>query len=145
MRIDVEALLLNAPPEEVLVQFSFAKNRFQNYYIHVPLFFKKRFVSTVLLNKMVFEVWKPYLKNPNLFFYKHGSAVRETFSMIFFDELFYIPLEKISEGDVPTLKSIREQLERQPYDEIRIFDETILYFPVHHRRMLKDRFAESLQ
>ena len=145
----MEALLLNAPPEEVLVQFSFATNhfatnRFLNYYIHVPLSFKKKFVSTVLLNKMVFEVWKPYLKNPNLFFYKHGSAVRETFSMIF--DKFDIPLEKISEGDEITLGIMREQLKTHIYDErCFLYDKAGLYFPVHQSRMLKDRFAEPLQ
>ena len=141
MRIDVEALLLNAPPEEVLVQLSFAKNRFLNYYIYVPFYFKKKFVSTVLFNKKVFEVWRPYLKNPNLFSYKHGSAVRETFSMIF-DELFYIfdiPLEKISEGDEITLKIMREQLESHLYDErCFLYDKAGLYFPVHQSRMVKD-------
>ena len=78
MRIYMEALLLNAPPEEVLVQFSFAKNRFlldHSIPFNVPRSFKKRFVSTVLFNKKVFEVWEPYLQNPNLFSYKHGSNV----------------------------------------------------------------------
>ena len=107
MRIDVEALLLNATPEEVLVQFYFAKNRVLLHH-STHFSFKKKFVSTVLFNKKVFEVWKPYLRNPNLFSYKRGSAVLATFSMIF-DE-FDIPLEKISEGDVPTLRMMWNQL-----------------------------------
>ena len=143
MRIDVEALLLNAPPEEVLVQFSFAKNRFlldHSIPFSVPPYFKKKFVSTVLFNKKVFEVWKPYLQNPNLFSYKHGSALRATFSMIF--DGFDIPLEKISEGDEITLRIMREQLKIHLYDErCFLYDKVGLYFPVHQSRMLKDRFA----
>ena len=63
----------------------------------------------------MFEVWKPYLQNPNLFSYKHGSAVRATFSMIF--DGVDIPLDEISEGDVPTLRMIQERLESHPHHE----------------------------
>ena len=56
------------------------------------------------------------MESSRIYTAKHGSAVLETFSMIF-DELFYIPLEKISEGDEITLRIMRERLKSYPHQE----------------------------
>jgi len=101
-RVNVETLLLNATPEEALVQFSIAETRLHDKLppraldIHISL--KKKFLLTILRNKAVFGLWRSYLKNPDLLL-RYGGALRSIFHTLF--KRFKLPqiLEAISHGD----------------------------------------------
>ena len=84
--VDVESLLSEALPVEVLVQFSVAENRLNRMMppqsLVVPTCFQERFSLIIQRNERVFEVWRPYLENPALFLY-HGSALRAIFNMLY--------------------------------------------------------------
>ena len=45
--------------------------------------FRRQLTSTILLNKEILEIWRPYLKDPSIFLRRHGFVLDATFKCIF--------------------------------------------------------------